>query len=113
MASLFSKIFSGEIKGTILHEDDLCAVIADINPQAPTHLLVIPKKEIPSVDAAEAQDKEVLGHLLLTAAKVARDQGIAESGYRLVMNVGENGGMTVPHLHVHLLGGRALYWPPG
>jgi len=113
MSSLFTKIFSGEIKGTIVYQDEICAVLKDINAQAPTHLLVIPKKEIPSVGAAKAEDKEILGHLLLTAAKVARDQGIAESGYRLVMNVGEDGGMTVPHLHVHLLGGRALKWPPG
>ncbi len=113
MPSIFTKILSGEIKGTIIHQDDQCAVIKDINPQAPTHLLVVPKKEITSVAHAGPEDQQLLGHLLLTAAQVAKDQGISESGYRLVINVGKDGGMTVPHIHVHLLGGRALYWPPG
>lgn len=113
MASLFTKIFNGDIKGTIVHQDDRCAVLKDINPQAPVHLLVIPKKEIVSIAHAKPEDEALLGHLLLTAAKVARDQGISESGYRLVINIGEHAGMTVPHVHVHLLGGRDLSWPPG
>ena len=113
MPSLFTKIFNGEIKGTIVFQDEHCAVLKDIDPQAPTHLLVILKKEIPSVGAAKLEDRELLGHLLLTAAQVARDRGISESGYRLVLNVGEDAGMSVPHLHIHLLGGRAMKWPPG
>lgn len=113
MASIFTKVIRGEIKGEILHQDDLCAVIRDITPVAPKHLLVIPKKEIPSVADAKPEDQQLLGHLLLTAAKVARDQGFSENGYRLVINIGDDGGMTVPHLHVHLLAGRPLEWPPG
>lgn len=113
MSSLFTKIFRGEIPGRILHQDEHCAVIADINPQAPSHLLVIPKKEIFSLATAGPEDQQLLGHLLLTAAKMARDLGVDSSGYRLVINVGEDAGMTVPHLHFHLLGGRRLTWPPG
>lgn len=113
MASLFTKIINGEIKGTIVYQDEHCAVINDIQPQAPKHLLVIPKKEIESVASASSEDQMVLGHLLLTAAKVARDQGFAQSGYRLVINTGKNGGQTVSHLHIHLLAGRQMEWPPG
>ncbi len=113
MATLFTKIISGEIKGEIVFQDEHCAVLRDINAQAPTHLLVVPKKEIESIGAAKPEDKEILGHLLLTAAQVARKQGIAQSGYRLVINIGEHAGMSVPHLHVHLLGGRSFSWPPG
>jgi len=113
MASLFTKIISGEIKGTILYQDDHCAAIVDIQPQAPHHFLVVPKKEIPSVAHADAGDEKTLGHLLVIAAKIARDYGFAESGYRLVINTGANGGQTVDHLHVHVLGGRKMNWPPG
>lgn len=113
MASLFTKIINGEIKSEILFQDDQCIVIHDINKMAPKHLLVIPKKEIRSINEAKQEDKSLLGHLLLTAAQVAKDQGFSEQGYRLVININEDGGMTVPHIHVHLLGGRPLEWPPG
>ncbi len=113
MASIFSKIIAGEIKSNIVHQDDQCVVLVDVNPQAPKHFLVVPKKEIRSMAEAKAEDQMLLGHLLLTAAKVARDQGFSESGYRLVININDDGGMTVPHIHVHLLAGRHLDWPPG
>ena len=113
MATLFTKILNGEIPGKILHQDEHCAAIADIQPQAPKHILIFPKKEIRSVADAAPEDKMVLGHLLMTAAKVARDLGIAESGYRLVINTGKHGGQTVDHIHVHLLAGRQMEWPPG
>lgn len=113
MASIFTKVIKGEIKGEILFQDDLCAVIRDITPVAPKHLLVIPKKEIRSIADAKPEDQQLLGHLLLTAAKVARDLGFSEDGYRLVINIGNDGGMTVPHLHIHLLAGRSMSWPPG
>jgi histidine triad (HIT) family protein len=111
--SIFTKIINGEIKGTIVHQDEHCAVLVDIQPQAPKHMLVVPKKEIESMAQAGPEDQMVLGHLLLTAAKVARDQGFAQNGYRLVINTGKNGGQTVSHLHIHLLAGRQMEWPPG
>jgi len=113
MKTLFQKIIDREIPARIAHEDDLCIAIHDISPQAPVHVLVIPKQLIPRVNEAGAVDQAVLGHLLLTAAAVARKLGLAESGYRLVINNGRDGGESVPHLHVHLLGGRPLAWPPG
>lgn len=111
--TLFEKICDKEIPATIVYEDDRCVAFRDISPQAPLHLLIIPRKAIPRVGRAEAEDEALLGHLLLTAARVARSEGIAESGYRLVINNGPDGGEAVPHLHVHLLGGRPLKWPPG
>jgi histidine triad (HIT) family protein len=113
MASIFTKIINGEIKGRLIHRDDQCVVLVDVDPKAPKHFLVIPKKEIRSVAEATKDDQALLGHLVLTAAKVAKDQGFSEEGYRLVINVNEDGGMTVPHIHVHLLGGRHMNWPPG
>lgn len=113
MASIFTKIINGQIPGKIVHQDEHCAVIVDIQAVAPSHLLVIPKKEIESIATATSEDKTLLGHLLLTAAEVARKQGFAESGYRVVANIGKDGGQTVPHLHIHILGGRPLNWPPG
>ncbi len=113
MASIFTKIIGGEIKGTIVHQDEHCAVLVDVQPQAPKHMLVVPRKEIESVASASPEDQMILGHLLLTAAKVARDQGFEKQGYRLVINTGKNGGQTVSHLHIHLLAGRQLEWPPG
>ena len=113
MGSIFTKIINGEIKGNIIHQDDLCAALVDVKPMAPKHFLVIPKKEIRSVAEATKDDQTLLGHLILTAAKIAKDHGFSETGYRLVINVNEDGGMTVPHIHVHLLGGRPLHWPPG
>jgi histidine triad (HIT) family protein len=111
--TLFQKIIDREIPAKIAHEDDHCIAIHDINPQAPVHVLVIPKQLIARVGAAQASDAETLGKLLLSAAEVARKLGLAESGYRLVINNGRDGGETVPHLHVHLLGKRPLGWPPG
>jgi len=111
--TLFEKICDKEIPAAIVYEDDRCVAFRDISPQAPRHLLIIPRKAIPRVGLAIEDDAALLGHLLLTAAKVARDEGIAESGYRLVINNGPDGGEAVPHLHLHLLGGRQLQWPPG
>lgn len=113
MTTLFEKICAKEIPATIVFEDDRCVAFRDISPQAPVHILIIPRKAIPRVGLAAADDETVLGHLLLTAAKVARAEGIADTGYRLVINNGPDGGEAVPHLHVHLLGGRQLQWPPG
>ena len=111
--TIFQKIIDREIPAKLAHEDDLCIAIHDLNPQAPVHVLVIPKKPIPRVAEATAADQALLGHLLLTAAALAKKLGIAESGFRIVINNGRDGGETVPHLHVHLLGQRPLGWPPG
>jgi histidine triad (HIT) family protein len=111
--TIFEKIIARQIPARIAHEDDLCIAIHDINPQAPVHVLVIPKKPIARVGAASADDQAVLGHLLLTAGNLAKKLGVSDSGYRLVINSGPDGGETVPHLHVHLLGQRPLAWPPG
>ena len=111
--TLFEKICDKEIPANIVHEDDRCVAFRDISPQAPLHILIIPRKPVPRIGLAEKEDESLLGHLLLTAAQVARSEGIADSGYRLVINNGSNGGEAVPHLHVHLLGGRQMKWPPG
>ena len=112
MKTLFEKIMDGEIPGQLEHEDDLCVALRDINPQAPTHLLVIPRKPIPRVGEADPEDQATLGHLLLTAGKLAKKLNL-DNGFRIVINNGPDGGESVPHLHVHLLGGRSLSWPPG
>ncbi len=111
-ATLFEKIIAREIPANIEHEDEHCIVIHDIDPQAPIHCLIIPKKPIPRIAEAESGDRSALGHLLLTAAQVAEKLQLAK-GFRIVINNGTDGGETVPHLHVHLLGGRSLQWPPG
>jgi histidine triad (HIT) family protein len=111
--TLFEKICAREIPATIVYEDDRCVAFRDIAPQAPLHILVVPRKPVTRVGLAGVEDEALLGHLLLTAAKVARSEGIADTGYRLVINNGPDGGEAVPHLHVHLLGGRQLQWPPG
>jgi histidine triad (HIT) family protein len=114
--TLFEKIIAREIPADIVFEDDECLAFRDIQPQAPTHILVIPKKVIPRIGEASSDDQILLGHLLLTAANIARDLGLDDTeteGFRLVINHGKNGGESVPHLHVHLLGGRPLQWPPG
>lgn len=113
LKTIFEKIRDGEIPSDVIHRDDLCFAFRDISPQAPVHILVIPNKVIPRIGEATADDQAVLGHLLLTAAKLATDLGLSETGYRVVINNGLHGGETVPHLHVHLLGGRPLTWPPG
>jgi histidine triad (HIT) family protein len=111
--TLFEKIIAGEIPAEILYQDEACLVLRDINPQAPVHLLIIPKRVIPRIAEADAEDAGLLGTLLLKAHEIAEQEGIASSGYRLVINNGADGGESVPHLHVHLLGGRPLQWPPG
>jgi histidine triad (HIT) family protein len=111
--TLFEKIIAREIPAQIVHEDGQCLAFRDISPQAPVHILVVPKKPVPRVAAAGAADETLLGHLLVTAAEIAKKEGIAESGFRVVVNNGPHGGETVPHLHVHLLGGRPMQWPPG
>ena len=110
---LFCKIIAGEISSELVYQDETCVAFNDISPQAPTHILVIPREHIASLDAASAGQKETLGHLLLTAAEIAREKGFAEKGYRTVINTNEDGGQTVFHLHVHLLGGRQFIFPPG
>ncbi len=110
--TLFEKIIAREIPADIIFEDDLVLAFKDINPQAPTHVLVIPKKPIPRIAEAVPDDHQVLGHLLLKAREVAAELNL-ENGYRLVINNGPDGGESVPHLHLHILGGRALNWPPG
>jgi histidine triad (HIT) family protein len=110
--TLFSKIIRKEIPADIVYEDDLCLAFRDINPQAPVHVLVIPKKPIPKLADAEPSDQAILGHLLLIIKKIAEQLGL-DKGYRTVINTGEDGGQTVYHLHLHLLGGRFMKWPPG
>ena len=111
--TLFEQIINREVPAQIIHEDDQCVAFRDINPQAPIHVLVIPKKAIPRLGEATDSDETLLGHLLLTAAEIAKREGIAENGYRLVVNQGWHAGESVPHLHVHLLCGRQMKWPPG
>ncbi len=110
--TIFGKIIRKEIPADIVYEDDLCLAFRDINPQAPTHILVIPKKAIPRLADAVDQDKELLGHMLLTVKSVAQQEGLGK-GYRVVINTDQDGGQTVFHLHMHLMGGRSLSWPPG
>ena len=111
--TLFQKIVAREIPAKIILEDDELIVFHDIKPQAPVHVLLVPKKPIPRLDEATAQDGILLGKLLLKAQETAELLGISKTGFRVVINSGRNGGETVPHLHVHLLGGRPLAWPPG
>ena len=111
--TLFSKIIRRELPADIVYEDDEVLAFRDINPQAPLHVLFIPKMPMPTLDDATPADAELLGKLLLAAAAYARREGVAESGYRTVINCNEDGGQTVYHLHVHLLAGRPLRWPPG
>jgi histidine triad (HIT) family protein len=111
--TLFEKIVAREIPAKIVFEDDEVLAFHDVNPQAPVHVLVIPKRVIPRIAEAQVSDAGLLGRLLLTAKQIAADLGLSETGFRLVINNGHNGGETVPHLHVHLLGGRPMHWPPG
>ena len=111
---LFCKIIDGQIPAVKkVHEDELCVGFLDINPQAPTHVLFVPRRHIATVNDATTEDRELLGHLMFAAAKVAREKGVSESGYRTVMNCNRDGGQTVFHIHLHLLAGRSLSWPPG
>ncbi|HSQ54947.1 MAG TPA: histidine triad nucleotide-binding protein [Gemmata sp.] len=110
--NIFLKIIDKTIPAKIAYEDDRCLAFHDIKPQAPSHLLIIPRKEIATLDHATEEDEAILGHLMLVAAKLAKELGLSK-GYRLVVNCNEDGGQTVPHVHVHLLGGRHMHWPPG
>lgn len=111
--TIFEKIIAREIPAKIVFEDDHVIVFHDVDPKAPLHVLIIPKRVIPRLAEAKESDEQLLGKLVLTASKVARDLGVDESGYRVVINSGPDAGETVPHLHVHLLGKRSLGWPPG
>lgn len=111
--TLFQKIRDREIPAVIVHEDEHCTAFRDISPQGPVHILIVPHEPIPRIAEAAKNHAALLGHLLLTAADVARAEKISETGYRLVINNGPDGGEAVPHLHVHLIGGRKLDWPPG
>ena len=113
MKTVFEKIIAREIPAQIVYEDDQVLAFRDVNPQAPTHALIVPKKPIPRLAEATTEDQEMLGGLLLKAAEVARKLGLDKGGFRLVINNGADGGETVPHLHVHILGGRYMKWPPG
>jgi len=108
MTTIFSKIIAGEIPAAIVYKDDRVTAFKDINPQAPVHILIVPNKEIPTVNDVTPEDEGLLGHMLVVAKQIARDQGIAESGYRLIINCRDDAGQEIYHLHMHLLGGRRL-----
>ena len=110
--TLFEKILEGEIPSELIYQDDLCGAFKDINPQAPTHILIVPRKPIPAISDITPDDEPLIGHLYFVAQKIARDQCLTQ-GFRLVINDGEHGQQSVPHIHVHLIGGRQLTWPPG
>ena len=111
--TIFTKIINKEIPAKIVYEDDLCLAFHDISPQAPVHVLLIPKKPIQSLDHMESEDQNLMGHLMLKIGELAKELGISENGYRVVTNIGNWGGQSVDHIHFHLLGGRELGWPPG
>lgn len=111
--TLFEKIAEHEIPADIVYEDELCVAFRDISPVAPQHVLLIPRRPIPDIAAAQQEDAELLAHLMLKVGEIARMLGIAEEGFRTVLNTGVLAGQTVPHLHIHILGGRSLQWPPG
>ena len=112
MTSLFSKVIRREIPADIVYEDELCLAFRDINPQAPIHVLVVPRKEIDQLSNASPEDQALLGHMMLAAGKIARELGVGDA-FRLVVNNGAEAGQSVFHLHLHILGGRKLRWPPG
>ena len=111
--TIFSKIIRGEIPADVVHEDDRSMAFHDINPQAPVHVLIIPKAPLPGIQDVGEAEESLLGHLLVVARQVAAAEGLTGSGFRCVINAGADGGQTVDHLHIHLLGGRRLEWPPG
>jgi histidine triad (HIT) family protein len=111
--TIFKKILKKEIPAKIVYEDDICTAFHDVAPQAPTHVLIIPNKEIRSLAESNNEDKMILGHMLFTASTIAKKLNISADGYRIVINTNNNAGQTVFHLHMHLLGGRPLSWPPG
>ncbi len=110
---LFCKVVSGEIPTSKVYEDELCVAFEDSSPQAPIHILLVPREHLTSLDKANSEQKELLGHLLFRVAEIAREKGVAEDGYRVVINTNSDGGQTVFHLHVHLLAGRPFVFPPG
>lgn len=111
--TLFQKIIDREVPSEIVYEDEFVAAFRDVHPKAPVHVLIVPKKPIPRIMDAHADDHKILGHLMLKAAEVAGKLGLNQSGYRLVINNGPDAGESVPHLHCHIMGGRAMGWPPG
>lgn len=111
--TIFQKIADREIPADIVYEDHMCVAFRDVSPKAPTHVLVIPREPIPSLEQLSEKDEALLGHMWMVIPKVARELGVAESGYRVVVNCGKDGGQSVDHLHFHILGGRQLDWPPG
>ena len=113
MDCLFCKIIKGEIPSAKVYEDDKVYAFRDIEPQAPVHILIIPKEHIASANELTEKNASIVGHIFAVAAKIAKEEGIAEGGYRIVNNCGQDGGQTVGHLHFHMLGGRSLAWPPG
>ena len=113
MSTIFTKIINKEISADIIYEDDISIAFNDISPQAPIHFLVIPKKEISTINDISDIDKQIVGHLFIVAKKLTKQLGISDDGYRIVFNCNENGGQTVYHIHMHVLGGRKFKWPPG
>lgn len=113
MDCLFCKIAAGEIPSSKVYEDDYVVAFKDIEPEAPVHILIVPKKHITSILDLDESNKDIVGHICLVAGKIARELKIAEDGFRLVINTGKDGGQTVQHLHFHMLAGRSLKWPPG
>lgn len=111
--SIFTKVINREIPGDFVYEDEICVGIRDITPQAPTHILVIPHKEIPSLAEANEGDKNTLGHMLWVCSQIAKNENISEDGYRIVINTNGHGCQSVQHIHMHILGGRQLTWPAG
>ena len=111
--TLFQKIADKEIPAAIVYEDELCVAFRDIAPAAPVHILLVPRKPIPDIAAATVEDAALMAHLMLKVGDIARAEGLTEGGFRTVMNTGEQAGQTVPHLHIHIIGGRSLQWPPG
>jgi histidine triad (HIT) family protein len=113
MDCIFCKIASGEIKADLVYRDDQVAAFRDVKAQAPVHILIVPKQHIPSLAGVGAEQEGILGHIMYVAAQLAEREGIAQGGFRVVMNAGANAGQTVDHIHLHLLGGRGMGWPPG
>ncbi len=111
--TLFEKIADKEIPAQMVYEDESCVAFRDITPVAPVHILLVPRKPLPRLDAAQPEDAELLAHLMFKVGEIARAEGLAEGGYRTVINTGADGGQTVAHLHIHIIGGRAMEWPPG
>jgi histidine triad (HIT) family protein len=111
--TLFERIIKREVPAQIIYEDSQCVAIRDINPKAPVHILIIPRTVVPRLGEATKEHTALLGHLMLTGAALARNEGIEDTGYRIVINHGAHAGESIPHLHVHLLGGRQMKWPPG